>query len=52
MQLALDRRYSLNHIQQCQLYLKVTTMSDIYNVAGRRVEAWAFKDRGRSSVLD
>ena len=51
MQVALDGNYNLRLIQQCRLRLQVCTLADICDAAGRRVEKWAFHNKGRRSTL-
>ena len=51
MQLALDGKYKLKLIQQCRLWLQVCTLADICDAAGKQIEKWAFKKKGRKSKL-
>ena len=51
MQLALDGKYKLKLIQKCRLWLQVCTLADICDASGRKVEKWAFTQRGRMSTL-
>ena len=39
MQLALDGNYNLKLIQQCRLWLRIVTMADICDPAGRKIES-------------
>ena len=51
MQLAIDGRFNLNHIQQCRLYLQVATLADVSNAEGTRLEKWAMTKTGRTSKI-
>ena len=51
MQLALDGNFNLPLVQQCRLWLRVSTVADISDASGRRLEKWALRRRGRESVM-